>query len=61
MNENLCPDKTVFNYATDWMYDLRRKHGLNELYVEEQVNDLSQFEFLIMISDAIEERIAGCE
>lgn len=46
---------TLLEHVTDWMEKQKNKHGLRSDYVEHTVNNMSNYEFLEAISDALEE------
>jgi hypothetical protein len=43
----------LFDKVTGWMYSDAKKHGLGEEYVERVINEMSNFEFLEAISEAL--------
>lgn len=46
---------TLFEKLTEWREYERRKHGLSTNFTKESINDLTNYEFLQEISEALEE------
>jgi hypothetical protein len=46
---------TLVEKLEDWRESQRRKHDLHEDYVVNSINVLSNYEFLLELSDALEE------
>lgn len=46
---------TLLEAVTNWMHHQRRKHGFDDNYAEQLVNQMTQYEFLESISEALEE------
>ena len=45
---------TLYEAMTNWLVHQQSKHQLGEGYVETYINDLTQYEFLKELSDALE-------
>ena len=45
---------TLFEQVTGWIYHQQNKHGLGEDYAENLINNMSNFELLQAISEALE-------
>ena len=46
---------TLFEHVTNWMYHQRDKHGFDQDYPEQVVNQMSNWELLQQISDFLEQ------
>ena len=46
--------KTLFDEVTDWMFHQQGKHGFDEDYPEQLVNQMSNWEMLKAISEYLE-------
>lgn len=48
---------TLFDFATDVLVIARNKHDLGADYVEDTINGETNYEFLVRISEALEDRL----
>jgi uncharacterized protein YpiB (UPF0302 family) len=46
--------KTLLEQVTGWMTHQQHKHGLCDDYAEQTVNQMSNYELLVAISEALE-------
>ena len=46
--------KTLYKHMTDAWHHEQRKHGLVESFAEDNINAMTQYEFLKAISDGLE-------
>ena len=48
--------RTLFQTATDLLYKMRNERGLSISFVEDRINELTNFELLEIISNYLEEK-----
>lgn len=41
-------------FMCNWRREQMNKHGLGDTYVEDSINELTNYEFLLELSDALE-------
>lgn len=49
--------KTIYDHLVNWREDQAAKHELPSNYVKKDINELSNYDFLVELSEAIEDRL----
>lgn len=49
--------KTVYESLVNWRQDQAAKHDLPSSYTKSDINELSNYDFLVELSEAIEDRL----